>query len=421
VDAEPGARKSWRGRLPPLRVFRRFVAAAVALVRTVVSLPLRAVDLRPQPTKERPRRQATPPARRLGLPKVRRPAALRRRRAKDPVDSSHWRFAGAVVFSCLGLLGATFALNVIVDPFALAGTDVVPSAVETDRAIKLTLIERLERSPGILIHGSSRARQAEPAYLQQLTGHTGFNAGVTGGTAADAWVFTRYAADRFPGTKRRYVWFVDSGVATNGVNPQLEEDPRAKKYLRERKRFGLKDVATYIGTQASRASIRVIRKCVIHTCQARIHYNPDGSIPHSQLRYLPEQGKNLKAAAAKLVASIRANPPGPAGPVNPKRYEFFERTLAYMNARGERPVIVLNPVYPTVLAELEKHGYPARKASLDYLRKLHSRFDFVVVNCQDIRVWGGSARDFTNPTHVNWRNMRRMLKYVVGHSDGALS
>ncbi|MGH3130221.1 MAG: hypothetical protein ACRDNX_05345 [Gaiellaceae bacterium] len=329
------------------------------------------------------------------------------------------RFVVAVLVSCLVLLGAVLALNVTADPFALAGTRVVPTAVENDRGIKLTLIEELKTGPGVLILGSSRARQAEPSVLQKLTGHTGFNAAVTGGTAADAYVFARYAAEVFPRQKRRYVWFVDVGVATNGVNPQLEDDPRAKKYLRGNAQFGLEDVGTYLGTQATAASWRVFRKCVLAKCRPRIRYNPDGSIPHGRLRYLPERTRNLQAAVAKLVQSIRRNPPG-APSVDPRRYVFLERALAYMNARGERPVIVLNPIYPTVLAELEKYGFPQRKASLEYLRKLHRRFDFVLVNCQDIRKWGGSPTNFSNATHVDWLNMRRMLRYIDARSDGAL-
>src|SRR5207253_7217221 len=141
------------------------------------------------------------------------------------------RFVIGFVVSCLGLLAAVLALNVVIDPFAIAGSGIVPTAVESDRTIKLTLLENLKRGPETLILGSSRSRQAEPSYLRELTGHTGFNAGVTGGTSADEWVFARFAADLFPHQKRRYVWFVDVGVAGGGVTPQLAHDPPARRYL----------------------------------------------------------------------------------------------------------------------------------------------------------------------------------------------
>ena len=329
------------------------------------------------------------------------------------------RFVAGALVAYAGALAAVLALNIVVDPFALAGTHIVPSAVETDRAIKLTLLGRLRRSPEILILGSSRARVAEPSYLHTLTGHTGFNAGVTGGTAADAYVFTRYAADRFRGHERRYIWFVDAGVATNGINPQLQEDPRARPYLPGGRRFGLADIGTYLSPQATSASVRVVRKCVVAQCRARIAYNPDGSIRHRSMRYLPEHTTKLHAAIQKLIASIRAHPPV-ARPVDPKRYVYFERALAFMNARGERPVIVLNPLHPSVLRELERYGFPARRRALAYFKSLHHRFDFVLVDAEDIRTWGGSPNNFLNPSHVDWRNMRLLLKYVVARSGTAL-
>ena len=334
--------------------------------------------------------------------------------------TGHGRFVAAVLVACFGLLAAVFVLNVLVDPFAVAGTGLVTPAVETDRSVKLNLIHQLPRNPEILILGSSRARQAEPSFLKRITGHTAFNAAVTGGSAADAWVMTRYVTDRFPHAKRHYIWFVDSGIATNGINAQLEENPLAKRYLAGKSlHFTLADVGTYIGPDATRASWRVLKACVIGTCKARVRYLADGAIAQPTLKYLPEHARSLKQSVDQLAASVRSAPQR-SKRINRARYTFFEQTLAFMNAHGSVPVIVLNPIHPTVLAELRRRGFPARKTSLAYLHALHRRFDFVVVDCQDIHRWGGSPQDFTNATHVNRRNMRRMLRYILANSHGAL-
>jgi hypothetical protein len=270
----------------------------------------------------------------------------------------------------------------------------------TDRSVKLDLIAKLKRGPEILILGDSRGRQAEPSLLQRLTGHTGFNAAVTGGSAPDAWVFTRYSADRFPGQKRRYIWFVSAGLTTNVVTPWLRADPRGRRYLRE--------VTPYLSTQTITVSAKTDTR-----------YLPDGSLPGEQSPPSPARVKKVKAEAARAVAQIRQHPPV-APTFDAARFQLFERVLAYMNGRGERPVIVFNPVYPTVFAELEKHGAPLSASSLDYLHSLRPRYDFVVVDCQDIHKWGGTDYDWTNATHVDRANMRRMLRYIVTHSDGAL-
>ena len=279
---------------------------------------------------------------------------------------------------------------------------VEPVVPPTDRSIKLDLIEKLEHSPQILILGDSRGRQAKPSYLQKLTGQSGFNAAVMGGTAPDAWVFTRYTADRFPGQKRSYIWFVSSGLAGNIPDPRTEADQRGQHYLRE--------VAPYLDNQPLKVDWPK------HPFRG---YRKDGSLPGTALPPSPAHAEQVKQDAAATVARIRQNPPAIPS-YDPKRLQLFEHLLAYMNGRGERPVIVFNPLYPTVYAALEHYGNPVAAWSLDYLRRLRARYDFVVVDCENIHTWGGTTADWKNPGHVDQLNMRRMLRYIVAHSDGAL-
>jgi hypothetical protein len=282
---------------------------------------------------------------------------------------------------------------------ASAGAASSPPA--TDRSIKLDLIAKLKQSPQILILGDSRGRQAQPSYLQQLTGHTGFNAAVMGGTAPDAWVFIRYTADRFPGEKRRYIWFVSAGLAGNTPVSLTEADPRGRHYLQE--------VSPYLSQ-----TLKVALPAHPFT-----GYRQDGSLRSRAWPPSPQHVKQVKTEAAALVAKIEQHPP-----ITPqfdsKRFQLFEHLLAYLNARGERPVIVFNPLYPTVYAELRRYGDPVTTSSLSYLHSLRTRYDFVVVDCENIHTWGGTTSDWSNASHVNRFNMRRMLRYIVAHSDGGL-
>lgn len=313
--------------------------------------------------------------------------------------------------------GATIALAALAGSLAARATSLPASAVDSDRSFKLTLIENLSRAPGILVLGSSRSRQAEPVFLQSLTGHSGFNAGVTGGSAADAWVFTRFTAARFP-QHRRYIWFVDAGIATNGVNPQLARDPRARRYLTGGPAYDVGYRGPYISLSATQDSLRSLQSCLQTSCRAGLPYNPDGSIAHPGKGTLPPAA--LHSQVAKMLAAIRARPPQRAVTLNPKRFVWFERTIRWMNARGERPVIVLNPIYPSILALLRQDGDGVRHAALAYLARLHEKLRFVVVDAVDIRTWGGTSTDWTDAKHVSQPNMRRLLRYVVAHSDGAL-
>jgi hypothetical protein len=344
--------------------------------------------------------------------------------AAESGSASQRRFVAGFLGSFLAVLAAVLAFNVVVDPLALAGTGLVPTAVEPDRSIKLDLLQRLQHGPQILILGDSRGRQAQPSQLERLTGHTAFNAAVTGGSAPEAYVFVRYTADRFPHQRRRYIWFTDEGLASGIVQPQLAQDPRARRYLPDAPRFGLGDVKTYLSTDATKDSWRVFEKCVLATCHTKINYNPDGSLSRQSLRFLPEHARSLKRSIAARLAGVRANretlKQARRDLAVPGRFAYLDRMLAFMNQRGEVPVIVLNPLYPSVLAAEEKDGFPAHQATMEKLAQLHRRFRFVLVNCEDIRAWHGTSYDWSNASHVNRRNMRRELRYIVAHSDGVL-
>ncbi len=291
----------------------------------------------------------------------------------------------------------------VIAALAVAGSTAASGPPATDRSIKLDLIANLRRSPQILILGDSRGRHAEPSFLRRLTGHSGFNAAVMGGSTPDFWVFTRYTADRFPRQKRRYIWFVSAGLVADIPDPRTEADPRGRRYLQEVKRYLSSQMDTVPWSP--------------HPFRG---YRADGSIRGRPSHPSAAHIQAVKAQAAALAAQIRQNPPSGPPHYDAKHYKLFEHLLAYVNGRGERPVIVFNPIYPSIYAAQQQYGSPLVTSSLDYLRTLRGRYRFVVVNCEDSHAWGGTDSDWDNPTHVNGLNMRRMLRYIVARAGAAL-
>jgi hypothetical protein len=272
-----------------------------------------------------------------------------------------------------------------------------PSCKDTgDRVTKLGLLDHLSKAPHVLILGSSRARVAMPATVEKLTGGTAFNAGVHAGSSADEYVFTRLLAQRFPQAKPAYIIFVDVSIAGDAVNPELADEPLARPFL---------------GASASSKKT---------TCVPNGWYKADGGLAYSPALTSAQREQRVAEALVGAEAKIRADSKIPRH-INPRSTKWFRKLLGFVNARGARPVIVLNPIYPKVLALREKYGFPELKAAKTYIAWLRQHYRFVLVNGENISTWGGKASDFTNIDHIDRANMDRLLRYVVHHSDGVLT
>jgi hypothetical protein len=264
-----------------------------------------------------------------------------------------------------------------------------------DRLTKLGLMQHLTEPPHVLILGSSRARPAMPAAVKDLTGGTAFNAGVHGGTSADEYVFTRLLAQRFPQARPAYLIFTDVGIASDSVDPELANEPLARPFLGS--------AATSVKT----------------ACSANGEYTANGGLAYPPLSTaLQEQA--VANALPGVLAQIPADAKQPHH-IDPAQTKWFQKLLGFINAQGATPVLVLNPIYPAILAAREKHGFPELKAANAYLAWLHKRYRFVLVNGENIHTWGGTASDFSNVDHIDRTNMSRLLEYVVQHSNGVLT
>jgi hypothetical protein len=280
------------------------------------------------------------------------------------------------------------------DTHTAAGATVQSCTDTGDRFTKIRLLENLGTAPHVLIIGSSRARPAMPSSVKDLTGGEAFNAGVQGGDSADEYVFTRLLAKRFPHAKPAYLIFADISIATDGVNPNLAVEPLARPYL---------------GRDASSAT---------SACTDNHEYTANGGLAYPPAS-AAQRAQKVAAGVAAALPGIPADAKKPRH-ISPSSTLYFQRLLRFINKQGATPVIVLNPIYPTILAARKKYGFPALQAAQDYLAWLHKRYHFILVNGEDIRKWGGTTSDFSNFDHIDRTNMNRLLAYVVQHSDGVL-
>jgi hypothetical protein len=232
-----------------------------------------------------------------------------------------------------------------------------------------------------------------PAAVESIYGGPAFNAGVQGGGAPDEYVFTRLLAQRFPDAKPKYVIFVDVSIAGDTVNPDLADQPLARPFL---------------GNDAVPGK---------SACTNNGFYTADGGLSY------PAATKNAQKVAREVAATLRGIPADSKIPrhIAPSSTTYFQKLLRFMNAQGATPVIVLNPIYPTILAARNRYGFPELKAANTYIAWLHKRYDFIFLNLEDIRKWGGKPSNFWNKDHIDRPGMAKMLAYIAHHSNGVLA
>ena len=92
---------------------------------------------------------------------------------------------------------------------------------------------------------------------------------------------------------------------------------------------------------------------------------------------------------------------------------YFEQTLEFLNAHGTRPVIVLMPVHPRVLAVMRRHGMGGEREKFRaYLAGLEAEYDIKVLDFTKISSFNGSRDWFYDGVHVTRRNANRIITAV---------
>ncbi len=148
-------------------------------------------------------------------------------------DRARWgRFVAGALLAAAVLVGVIVAFNLLTDPWGVFGIGIFPPQVNQDRSTKADLLTGLAQPPELIIYGSSRAWTIEAKRVEEATGLRTFNAAVTAGRPADAYVFTEVVHETWPEATPDYLWLLDVEAFLRGpVPPSLLADSRFSRYL----------------------------------------------------------------------------------------------------------------------------------------------------------------------------------------------
>jgi hypothetical protein len=255
--------------------------------------------------------------------------------------------------------------------------------------------------PSVLVVGSSRAVQIDPQEIQQRTGATAYNAGITNAAVRDLLAMVSYADLRTPGRLPRLVVFLDVEMfgrrtptervldyqrrilATRATCP--EPAPCQESWLRSAESIANDARARQNGGRSYLATQRA-----------------DGHQLGSRLAAWEAQGVDLRVIRNRRIAiRVRSYGPGQFDRLYPVQKEHFERLVALANARGVRPMVVLTPMHPACIRICGAAGWTARRRAVQaYLRGSAQRGGFTWRDYSYPATWGGTGASFYDEIHL---------------------
>ena len=308
----------------------------------------------------------------------------------------------------LALTVAVFALQ-----GAAATTDASdPLYVPTDRAAKMRLLKRLQRSPQLLIFGGSRATRFEPAYFEELTSLRGFNLAFQNGRPEDAWAFVNFIHARFPGTKLRVVWFLHvEAFRKQGLSPGLLQDESLSRWF----------PAALIESERQKLPQSPAEVPKGHDL-ALTRFGPDGVVLRNRYDIAEERGRPLSRALDWSIETALERYATTEAALYPRSQRYFEQTMRLLSEMGTTQAVVLMPLHPRLLAAVRAAGWQARRAEvMTYLEGLQGRYGFGLLDCSHIATFGGDPAKFYDGFHMKRANARRLTRSVVAKLPAAFA
>jgi hypothetical protein len=262
----------------------------------------------------------------------------------------------------------------------------------------------------------------EAARVEQATGLRTFNAAVTAGRPADAYVFTAVVHDTWPRATPGFLWLLDVEAFQRGpLPPSLLAESRFSRYLpwRAKAEAQLDELGWLASWSGLQASYEVWKK---HPTREKVRaswlkrISPDGTVKTQPSSEAGPGPKALQRWSEEEVARYRA-----FARLDADAETYVEKTLQLFASWGGSGVVVLTPTQPQVLAAVRDAGGRRRHAEvLRLLERLQQEYDFAVVDMTGVESFGGDPSGFFDATHMTTENQRRMIGAVLAREAGRL-
>lgn len=325
------------------------------------------------------------------------------------------RYATLILLTTGLLLAATAALNWLVDPYARYGTGLINPLVELPRREKYLLLRDMAPPPDILILGSSRAMRLSPALVEDLTGRTAFNAGVSRAMPLDYFVWSHFAIAGLAAPPELIVVCVDIQAMHPTViwnNPDWLESSPLRAYAGPyQTTFSLEAFLTGLlsGSQAA-DSLQAVWRNLTTGDLGQPLYDAHGAI-------LPD-------ADGQLVEAPRVPFDDYAfwqsfDRIPQERFDNLRRLFDLTRDHDVALMIVLLPFDAEALAEMRQIDSFNRVYDTlrDFLREQQAVYGFAYHDLTDVDTFGGDPYGFDDYYHMSYANADRVVTALFGGGE----
>lgn len=341
-------------------------------------------------------------------------------------------------------LAVLFAALWWLDPISVTGRQTRFSIVENGgvRQAKLDLMQELDTPPGVLVLGSSRSMKLNPQEIQEVSGQTAFNGGVSGGTTQDIYLYTRYAEELWGRGED-----ADFPHLVIGVVPDVFRftgtaalDPRLKKFLprAQTDTDHLEQAKELLQLKTLEAAARSVRRVTKRDGLRALLHPADGAgridaalattgkQRGNQRENLDPRGMQLFDPggddSAPLRSRVEVQMRGFARSsyvadadftgVDDRGLALLKRTIALANRHGDVPTLWVTPYAPGAVQYLPPELYESRdrrfRAAIQKLQD-EGTLKFEFEDFADISKFGGSPTDWHDGIHMKERNTERVI------------
>ena len=253
--------------------------------------------------------------------------------------------------------------------------------------------------PRVVVYGGSRGLRMDPATIKRETGLPAFNFAFHNGRPEDAWAVTDWLIDNHPDEPPAVIWCLQATtLADTPMAPGLIVDKRLSQAF----------PTALINSKMKWA----LRKPKRNLLSGR-RFGFDGMLWWNSYDRKRAAGVTLQQSLRNyLDADMLATAGNRKVPGRTRAKAYFSRTLLLLNKHHIKPLIVIMPYQPKVLRTFLSVGWGVKQRALrTYLKKLRLYRDFRVVNCLDIKTFGGSPNGFYDGAHLTAGNSRRLIRY----------